>query len=97
MLEWFDPGGLERRSLTPSTRMRRRVNRTSVPALRKDGCFWEGHTYDHVVDPHATEGPAVVAEVVLDGRVGHLEERKSGERERGQLLFHTTFPDFSTY
>ena len=34
-----------------------------------------------VVDPHAADGPPVVAEVVLDRRVGHLEE--SMQREQG--------------
>lgn len=29
-------------------------------------------TYCQVVDSHAAQGPAVVAEIVLDGRISHL-------------------------
>lgn len=36
-------------------------------------------SYRHVVDPHAADCSAVVAEVVLDGRVGHLEHKAKGK------------------
>lgn len=35
-----------------------------------------GQTYSQVVDSHAADGSAVVAEVVLDGGVGHLKQRQ---------------------
>lgn len=40
-------------------------------------------THVHVVDPVTTDGPSVVAEVVLDGRVSYLEtkERKKPSSE----------------
>lgn len=33
-------------------------------------------TYCQVVDSHAAQGPAVVAEVVLNGGISHLEKRR---------------------
>lgn len=42
-------------------------------------------SYRQVVDPHAADGSAVVAEVVLDGRVGHLEQRHE-EREEDRVV-----------
>lgn len=38
-------------------------------------------SYRHVVDPHAADGSAIIAEVVLDGRVRHLEPSEEEHEE----------------
>ncbi len=47
--------------------------------------------YRQVVDSHAADGAAVVAEVVLDGRVGHLDRREE-EHEEEKLFFQPGNP-----
>lgn len=43
-------------------------------------------THCLVDDTHAAQGPSVIAEVILDGRVGHLEEReRAGEHLNAEL------------
>lgn len=56
---------------------------SALPLISKWICIWTKYlvwswifvrvSYRHVVDPHAADGSPVVAEVVLDGRVGHLK------------------------
>ncbi len=46
-------------------------------------------SYRQVVDSHAADGSAVVAEVVLDGRVGHLEQRDEEHEESEEEVFRS--------
>lgn len=40
-----------------------------------------GCSYRQVVDPHSADGSTVVAEVVLNGRVGHLGQGQGQKSE----------------
>lgn len=47
-------------------------------------------SYRQVVDPHAADGSTIVAEVILNGRVGHLEWREgvSGPGDFGTCCYN---------
>ncbi len=42
-------------------------------------------THCLVDDTHTAQGPSIVAEVILDGRVGHLERERAGEHLNAEL------------
>lgn len=44
-----------------------------------------GCSYRQVVDPHSADGSTVVAEVVLNGRVGHLGQGQRSEAKHRKM------------
>lgn len=53
-------------------------------------------THSLVDDAHAAQGSSVVAEVILDGRVGHLarEKERKNHRETFYPKFKLIYPEF---